>query len=306
MNEDQSPNSTIESQKIKPALEQLACSLLEKRLELGLTIERVAMATKISLPFIKALEEGKLQELPEPVFSRGFIRNICKLYDLADKDLLKLYEQALDSHKKMILDRDEEATMRRSRSSQHWRKQVPRYKNKKAMNFGSLKPIPFLVLATGVVVGITFSYYFITRNKVRLPVQTSSSLPSPRPEMTVKVANDKTAIIETSQDLKEDQENMDIKVEELVASEDGQIVEILVKTPVKIKFAKDGGEWINETLKPDSYQYRFQEELNLYIYDTEAVEVSYNGQKLGNLGSQGNFKKLSFKLRDDPALKHNF
>ena len=51
----------------------------------GFTVERAAMATRISQPFIEALERDDFDKLPGAVFGRGFIRNLyhksCKDYE---------------------------------------------------------------------------------------------------------------------------------------------------------------------------------------------------------------------------------
>ena len=68
-----------------------------------------------------------------------------------------------------------------------------------------------------------------------------------------------------------------------------------VTTNVRLKISKDGGAWFTETLKPDVYQYRFQKELSLVVFDAGAVEVSYNGDQLGPLGKKGFKKRVAFK-----------
>lgn len=70
-------------------------SLRESREAAGFTIERVAIATKISLPFIQALELGELHRLPGSVFARGFIRNLCKVYQKDAASSLEAFERAL-------------------------------------------------------------------------------------------------------------------------------------------------------------------------------------------------------------------
>ncbi len=70
-------------------------SLRESREAAGFTIERAAIATKISLPFIQALESGELHRLPGAVFARGFIRNLCKIYQKDASSFLGDFERAL-------------------------------------------------------------------------------------------------------------------------------------------------------------------------------------------------------------------
>lgn len=72
-------------------------SLRQSREAVGYSIERTAIATKISLPFIQALESGELHRLPGSVFARGFIRNLCKIYQKDAASFLDAFEMALGS-----------------------------------------------------------------------------------------------------------------------------------------------------------------------------------------------------------------
>lgn len=44
----------------------------------GLTAEQVAKITRIPLRFVEALEAERLEELPGPVYVRGFVRSYCR------------------------------------------------------------------------------------------------------------------------------------------------------------------------------------------------------------------------------------
>lgn len=61
----------------------------------GYSIEQVSLLTRISIPFIEALEAGNVAELPADVFARGFIRNMCKAYGADSKQFVADYERAL-------------------------------------------------------------------------------------------------------------------------------------------------------------------------------------------------------------------
>lgn len=53
---------------------EIGTTLREARLERGLSIDEVARATRISSRFLIALEQDDYEELPAPVYVRGFIR----------------------------------------------------------------------------------------------------------------------------------------------------------------------------------------------------------------------------------------
>lgn len=70
-------------------------SLRQSREAVGYSLERAAIATKISLSFIQALESGELHRLPGSVFARGFIRNLCKIYQKDAASFLDAFEMAV-------------------------------------------------------------------------------------------------------------------------------------------------------------------------------------------------------------------
>lgn len=55
-------------------LAEMGAQLWTKRLEQGLSLEEMVVITKISRRLLQAMEEANLEELPEPVYTQGLIR----------------------------------------------------------------------------------------------------------------------------------------------------------------------------------------------------------------------------------------
>ena len=55
-------------------LSEIAAYLQQKRLELSLPLEYIQQRTQIRVSLLQAIEEGKFDNLPEPVYIKGFIR----------------------------------------------------------------------------------------------------------------------------------------------------------------------------------------------------------------------------------------
>ena len=70
----------------------------------GFTVERAAMATRISQPFIEALERDAFDKLPGAVFGRGFIRNLCKTYGKDSTEFLAAFDLKTNIGQKLIFD----------------------------------------------------------------------------------------------------------------------------------------------------------------------------------------------------------
>lgn len=65
------------------------------REDCGLSIAGIAKVTRIPVASIMALEEGHFENLPAPVFVRGFIRSYCREVDLDPGEVLARYDSHL-------------------------------------------------------------------------------------------------------------------------------------------------------------------------------------------------------------------
>ncbi len=64
------------------------------RLDRGLDLERIASQLHLQPGLVDALEAGRYQELPDPVFILGYIRNYARLLDLDPEPLVAAYRSA--------------------------------------------------------------------------------------------------------------------------------------------------------------------------------------------------------------------
>ena len=65
--------------------------LRQAREQHNLTQLEVAKELKLDLRFVKALEEGKMDDLPEPVYTAGYVRAYAKLIGLPPDDVVSAY-----------------------------------------------------------------------------------------------------------------------------------------------------------------------------------------------------------------------
>lgn len=66
--------------------------LREARLARGLELSDVAEATHVRSEYLRALEEGRYQDLPEDIYARNFLKLYAKAVGLAEGKLLELYK----------------------------------------------------------------------------------------------------------------------------------------------------------------------------------------------------------------------
>lgn len=63
-------------------LEELGARLREYRTEQSIPLEAVAAQTRIQTRLLNAIEEGRLEQLPEPVYIKGFIKRFAEALGL--------------------------------------------------------------------------------------------------------------------------------------------------------------------------------------------------------------------------------
>ena len=73
-------------------MREIGLALKEGRLARGLEIGDIAKSTCICARYLKAMEEGKFQTIPN-VFDKGYLKLYAKALDMDTKPLLALYEQ---------------------------------------------------------------------------------------------------------------------------------------------------------------------------------------------------------------------
>ncbi|MBN1222631.1 MAG: helix-turn-helix domain-containing protein [Candidatus Aminicenantes bacterium] len=65
----------------------------------GISLKEIADSTKINIRFLQALEDDRLDILPEKFFVRGIIREYAKYLGLDENDVLNKYHEALQNEK---------------------------------------------------------------------------------------------------------------------------------------------------------------------------------------------------------------
>src|SRR5258705_11060004 len=84
-------------QEPQPQLSELASFGEELRREReirGISLKKIADATKISKRFLEAIERNDHRTLPAPVFTRGFVREYARYLGLGAEDMVNRYNFA--------------------------------------------------------------------------------------------------------------------------------------------------------------------------------------------------------------------
>jgi cytoskeletal protein RodZ len=67
--------------------------LREARTQRGVELSEVERVTKIRVKFLRAIEEGRWEDLPAPVYARGFLSTYARYLGLEEKPLLERYRK---------------------------------------------------------------------------------------------------------------------------------------------------------------------------------------------------------------------
>jgi len=70
-------------------------ALQEQREALGLSFQDVFRATRIPIEHLRALEEGRIAQLPGPTYTLGFIQTYCQYLDLNGAYYMDRYRASL-------------------------------------------------------------------------------------------------------------------------------------------------------------------------------------------------------------------
>lgn len=81
-----------EKQELPAVKLNLAELLKEKRQAKNLSLEKLSDLTKIQVYHLKALEEGKFNELPPLVYSTGIFKRLAKYLDIDKDEIVEMYK----------------------------------------------------------------------------------------------------------------------------------------------------------------------------------------------------------------------
>jgi cytoskeletal protein RodZ len=65
--------------------------LSEARQKMGVSLDQIAASTKINPRYLRAIEEGRFEELPGGIFNTSYIRQYARAIDYAEAEILSYY-----------------------------------------------------------------------------------------------------------------------------------------------------------------------------------------------------------------------
>ncbi|MFK7826646.1 MAG: helix-turn-helix domain-containing protein [Oligoflexales bacterium] len=263
--------------------------LRNTREQLNQTKKDVIHLTRISPPFIEALEEGNFNALPGEVFGRGFVKNICKVLEIDSTSLLEEYNQCWEHKQAKAKTYGYSRRLSTSRKDHKSKKSLP------FTNYFSPKGILLWVLGPVLVLAITFLVFF------------SSAYFDSGPNKSKSIHQD--PVSNSGQIHAESGESKSDKIQEIAldSSKNDEALNILDDiSGGEPKVQNLGLNTLDpnpnpKTKKPEVEQASVPPEANR---PTVAIEIAPKGLSLGNKSQHSSF--LMVFVKENTTIKHRF
>ncbi len=287
------------------------------REEAGFTIERVAMATRISQPFIEALETEHFDKLPGVIFGRGFVRNLCKAYGKNSDIYLKTLEVLLakgasGAEGGAHSGRDEKRHQQLKKGvlliqPKEWQRHIKAWA---PHHYLRAKPLILIGLAGLAIV------LLINRQNLRpesISPDSGSGEPTAQVTKLTEAAEQTVAApapavnpgIPVPHVVTENPVATPAATEAAAAAPlPGQLeVEVRVKEPVVVNLGFDQDKPVSERLEVKTYRYKFTRQLKLFVENEAAVEIYFKGQKVGGSQPKSEPRRYTFAAAPEEIAK---
>lgn len=270
--------------------------LREERRNRSLDFQQVARMTRLREPFLRAIEKEAWDDLPAPVFVRGFVRSYARALGLDEKRVLRLYDQAQPlepSTPKPLMEPEKAGRGRRI----------------------------LLILLLGVLAGILlYLWQGHPAPEWPSPHEQSMQAPEPRPDVpeapigkrpphvssragdepggtkkTFPMPSEAPVEAEPMDleaaepaPLPEDIKPFDTLPQEAEVEEESLALEADVRQRTWVQVSVDGEEPRNFLFEPGSHpRWEAEETIDLLIGNAGGMVLHFNGKTLDNLGKQG-------------------
>ncbi len=265
------------------SVDSLGRYLRKSREAKGITLEEVARISKISLSYLRALEEEQFHILPAPIFTIGFLKQYACCVGLDPEDVVLRYRLATRAT-------PEDGERRRAKRAGPGRRR----------SFWTFAACLFLVLLWG------FLYPGVKRPRER--VRTIRVPPATGRETRKEQLRRELGITEEPLKGMTAQGSGEFRRAALLgtgAGEPGrgrttvQPVEVLIQAIQRtwIRVDLDGKSPHEMILEPgERYTCRADKRVRLHIGNGAGVRIFYKGKVFENLGKQGDVVHISFPL----------
>jgi cytoskeletal protein RodZ len=249
-------------------LVEIGKQLQEKRQERGLSLETIVEKTQVRLHLLEALEAGRSEVLPEPIYVREFIKKYAMAVNLSYQESSDLaYSYPLILQKANVL---------------------PRWKFRASLQ---LRPFHLYLLYILVVV-------FSVKNLGHLlePPQMASQL---RSTDSLSVTAPKRKTVNPTQPAVAKKKTNSVPVNP-VKDDKSVTVEVTVKAASWVKIIADGKTAFEGTLPKGSHRiWTAKQKVTVSTGNAGGVLVAFNKGKAQQMGEPGQVEEVTYKIKPE-------
>ncbi|RCJ42141.1 DNA-binding protein [Nostoc minutum NIES-26] len=266
-------------------LKEISQYLLQVRQEKSIRIEEVAARTHIQLASLKALEAGKFEELPEPVYVQGFIRRYGDAIGLDGNSLANTFTiNIIPSGAKVSNTTNNHSQNLDTRRNIH----IPLF-------------VPYILLLVVASIGLIYVLNpklivetFALLAKQQNPVSTSKQKTTPSPvRSSPQVESIAQQQNSASTSKAAPAPSLAVAPSESTAKNVEVTLELQDKSWLRVKV--DGKtEFVGELTKGERRTWTAEKQLTVRSGNAGAVLITVNNQPATPLGNQGAVKEVIF------------
>lgn len=229
-------------------------TLKEAREKKGLELEDIAEETKIQLRYLKALENGDFELMPGKTYLKGFLKNFALVVGLDKNKIMEMYEEK-ENDKIELEEFDEELVEDLKKNS---------------MTKNTI--IAFLILL----------FFYIAVNALKLIPNDSDAVKNQKIESKLEKKKEKKI------KKKKVEERKELEIKKI------EFKKITIKSRNKVWIeVRDGGkkDFVGYLEKGKEVEIKSKNKILIKASQANKIEIIYNGENLGELGSSEKYWK---------------
>jgi cytoskeletal protein RodZ len=256
------PTPSLEQQRTEK-LAEMGAQLWASRQEKGLSLEEMVALTKIPLRLLQAIEEGNLDNLPEPIYTQGLIRQFADVLGFNGTEFSSNFPVAVQ--------------------------QVNQQATGNTRSMGQFRPIHLYLLYIFVIVCSVSSLSQLLNNAV-LKADNSQNQPHPetvlQPELTRPQKS--TAVQPVSDTLTSPKDNRSLQIG------------VTLKASSWIRVVADGKTEFEGILPEGTHRtWKAQEQLTVKTDNAGGVLMSVNQQEAKQMGEPGKVEEIKIAAQPE-------
>ena len=290
----------------------------------GQTHRDIIHLTRISPPFLQALEDGNFDILPGEVFGRGFLKNICKVLEVDHSLIISAYNKCWDKNQPSTRQYSykENLGFKKTKSTyKHNRKRLP------FSNYFSMKGVLFWACISMCIITIISIIVYKSSFFNKLPVSEVAGSLTPDTSNETQGNNLKETLAKDHQALEDkptEAQNLQkaLPVKKALKKDLGSVkiiapkslsllsskekvskLAVQVMNKIEIKHRFDNEHFESHVYEPGSYEFKFLNRLDFYCQDMSNIDIKFNGRSLGEFGNNRDAKQLTFMSKNDKFVK---